>query len=164
MTKKPTLRLGRLLAALALAAAGPLAAQSLSPAAATTEPTALLTCSAGRVTTSMPSVQASQQYQPRYYAELFRYTSAGWQHVSWSRMWVTQTYSNDANPGSTWGYAGPRWYPYGVVNGAWATSLYFNVTPGYYYAIKNWTSDSNWQFDNWATAWASRSGVTYCRA
>ena len=157
-------RLGRLLAAASIAVTCSITAQSLSPAAATSSPNALLTCTAGRVTTSTPSVQASQQYQPRYYAELFRYVNGSWQHVAWSSMFVTQTYSNDANPGSTWGYAGPTWYRYNVVNAPATTSVYWNVTPGYYYAIKNWTSDTNWQFAHWQTAWAARAGVTNCRA
>ena len=135
------------------------------PATAAGVPYASLSCGSGWVQTTAPHVLAQQGARGAagpdafWIAELWGWTGSTWVHVQWSQWWLSPVRTTDFNPGALTGYAGPSWYPYGVVNGSWTQSVWFRVAPGYHYAIRNWVHDGSW-----SSAWAATAVGFSCRA
>jgi hypothetical protein len=163
-------RLRRLatVAALVGAVAGANVVLSAQPSQALSSPNALLSCSAGYVSTSAPTVYGEQQrWAFRWEPVLYRYVpGTGWRLVvAGPLLWATPA-GSDFSVGTSYGWAGPTWYG---SSGAAYTRYTWRVTPGYYYAILNYTTDTNPQFNTgWVSAYATTgyygTGATSCRA
>lgn len=128
-------------------------------------PYATLTCGQGWVQTTAPYVLAQQGARGSdgpdavWFPELFGHNGQSWVRMETGRPWVSSVATSDFNLGSTVGYAGPSWYPYGVVNGTRTTAVYWSVAPGYHYAIRNAVHDGSWSMQ-----FASTGSQLSCRA
>lgn len=133
------------------------AAVTPRPAAALSAPTSILHCVPGVVIGSAPTV-AAQQWSSgpdvQWQAELWIYTSEGWQLHLQSDFRTAEVMNTDFNPGGTGGVAGPSWWS--PLNQGFYTYVYFTPPSGYWYAIKNVV----WEAGTSSAAWATLIGRT----
>lgn len=130
-------------------------------ARAASVPSTTMDCAGGYVLTMAPTVVAqqirgSQGYDLLWLAGLYRYTTAtGWEFVQWSDWYGTYVATNDASVGSTSGYGGPDWA--NTRAGGTTNHMYFQSSPGAWFAIINYVYDHG----EWTSAWATYKGGGY---
>ena len=134
-----------------------------TPATAAGVPNASLSCGTGWVRTTAPYVYAQQDAPGAsgifWAPQLYQHDGRSWHPVATANWFISPVQSSDFNPGSTGGFAGPGWYPYGTINGQLTQTFTWTVPSGYWYAIRNWVYDGSY-----SNAFAGPIGSQVCRA